>query len=76
MALWKIVFSRHNNTDVLLLEAGEAPDVEQASRALLAHAAREFERQEADIDAQPEWTPAVELAECYGITLTGIALSD
>lgn len=76
MALWKIAFSRHNNTDVLLLESDQAPDVEQASNALLAHARVHFERQEADIDAQPEQTPAVQLAECYGITLTGIARSE
>ncbi len=76
MALWKIAFTRHNNTDVLLLDADSAPDVEHASNALLAHARAHFERQEPDIDAQPEQTAAVQLAECYGITLTGIARSD
>lgn len=76
MALWKIAFSRHNNTEVLLLEGDAAPDVEQASNALLAHAREHFERQEADIDAQTEQTAAVQLAECYGVTITGIACSE
>ena len=73
MALWKIVFSRHNNTEVLQLEADQAPDIEQACQALLAHARRHFEAQEEAIDAQEEKTAAVQLAERYGVTLTGIA---
>lgn len=76
MARWKIVFSRQNNTEVLIIEAARTPSVEQACRALLAHAQAHFEREGPGPDADMERTPAVRLAEHYGVTLTGISRSD
>lgn len=76
MARWNIVFSRQNNTEVLVIEAAQAPSVEQAAQALLEHARLHFEREGPGPDADVERTPAVRLAEHYGVTLTGISRSD
>ena len=76
MALWKIAFSLNNDTQVLELESPETPDMDEAVAALLAHARRHFEARDISADAQEEVTPAVELAERYGITVTGISRAD
>lgn len=76
MTLWKIAYSVNNDTEVLELNSPSTPDMEQAVAALLEHARAHCEAQEISEDAQEEVTPAVELAERYGITITGISRAD
>ena len=76
MALWKIAFNFNNDTQLLELESPQTPEMDEAGAALLAHARRHYEAQEISADAQEEITPAVELAERYGITITGISRAD
>lgn len=76
MALWKIAYSLNNDTQVLELESPQTPQMEEAVAALLAHARRHCDAQDISADAQEEITPAVELAERYGITVTGISRAD
>lgn len=76
VALWKIAYSLNNDTQLLELESPETPSMEQAVVALLAHARRHCEAQDISTDAQEQITPAVELAERYGITVTGISRAD
>lgn len=76
MALWKIAFNFNNDTQLLELESPQTPEMDEAVAALLVHARRHYEAQEISADAQEEITPAVELAERYGITVTGISRAD
>lgn len=72
MSLWNIAYSLNNNTEVLTIEASTAPSVEQATDHLLVFARKTYPVKRPSSDAQQERTAAVQLAECFGITLTGI----
>jgi hypothetical protein len=73
MARWKIAYSHDNNTEVLAVEHPSAPQIEQAVEWVLDYARQHYPSQPLPEDAQEELTPAVQLAECYGITITGIS---
>jgi len=76
MARWKIAYSRHNNTEVLEVDADQAPDIEQAAALLLEHARLHFDREGPGPDPDQERTAAVRLAEHYGVTVTGISRAE
>lgn len=76
MTQWNIAYTYNNNTEVLTVQAEQAPELDQAVDALLEHARRTYEVKRPATDAQQERTSAVQLAECFGITLTGITRAD
>ena len=72
MELWNITYSVNNNTEVLSVKSDEAPSLEQAVEYLLRYARSNYPVKRPSADAQEERTAAVQLAECFGITITGI----
>lgn len=72
MSLWNITYSYNHNTEVLTINSDQPPSMEQAVAALLGYARKHYPVKRPSTDAQEERTEAVQLAECFGITVTGI----
>lgn len=72
MSLWNITYSYNHNTEVLSYQKETAPTMEQAVTELLKYARKQYPVKRPSTDAQEERTEAVQLAECFGITITGI----
>lgn len=72
MDAWNITYSVNHNTEVLTIKSAEAPSLEQAVDHLLRYARLHYPVKRPSADAQEERTAAVQLAECFGITITGI----
>lgn len=72
MTTWKITYSKDERTEVFELQSNSKPSIEQAVAALLKMAEKVYEREEPRDLPNEIQTPAVRLAECYGITITGI----
>ncbi|MCG4455031.1 MULTISPECIES: hypothetical protein [unclassified Pseudomonas] len=72
MTTWKITYSKDERTEVFELQSASKPSLEEAVMHLLKMAEQVYEREEPRDLPNEIQTPAVRLAECYGITITGI----
>lgn len=73
MSKWAITYSKDNNTAKLELESTEAPSMDDAVQHVLSYADEHCEAKEPADETLDLSEPAVQLAECYGIAITGIS---
>lgn len=73
MTMWIIAYNKDGNTTTLKHESDHQPDMDEAVDLVMEKAERDYEKQEMEHDPTEENTPALRLAECYGITITGIS---
>ncbi|WP_462379238.1 hypothetical protein [Pseudomonas sp. Marseille-QA0892] len=73
MSKWAITYSKDNNTAKLELESPEAPSMDDAVQHVLTYADEHCEAKEPGDETLDLSEPAVQLAECYGIAITGIS---
>jgi hypothetical protein len=72
MTTWKITYSKDERTEVFELHSTGKPSMEQVVTQLLKMAEKVYEPDEPTDLPNEIQTPAVRLAERYGITITGI----
>ena len=73
MSKWAITYSKDNNTEKLELEAADKPSLDDAVQTVLSYADQHCEAKEPADRTLDLSEPAVQLAECYGIAVTGIS---
>jgi hypothetical protein len=72
MTTWKITYSKDERTEVFELQSPSKPSMEQVVTQVLKMAEKDYEPDEPTDLPNEIQTPAVRLAERYGITITGI----
>ncbi|GGJ79505.1 hypothetical protein [Pseudomonas matsuisoli] len=73
MSKWAITYSKDNNTEKLEVEAADKPSLDDAVQRVLTYADQNCESKEPADESLDLSEPAVQLAECYGIAVTGIS---
>lgn len=73
MTTWIIAYSKDDNTSTLRIESEHKPDMDEAVALVMRKAEQEHDEQDAEIELDEKSTPAIRLAERFGITITGIS---
>ncbi|MBB3104372.1 hypothetical protein [Azomonas macrocytogenes] len=73
MSTWIIAFNKDGNTSSIKVDSGRQPDLDDAVELVTRKAEQDYEVLNFEPDLNEEQTPALKLAERYGITITGIA---
>jgi hypothetical protein len=73
MSKWAITYSKDNNTAKLELESPDTPSMDDAVQQVLSYAGEHCEAKPPGDETLDLSEPAVQLAECYGIAITGIS---
>ena len=73
MATWIIAYNQNGNTSMMKVNADQRPDLDKAVELVTKKAEREHSELDFALELGGEPSPALLLAERFGITVTGIA---
>ncbi|WP_120996577.1 hypothetical protein [Stutzerimonas urumqiensis] len=73
MTTWIIAYSKDGNTSTLKTEAERKLEMEDAVGLVMRKAEQDYADEAHEVSEDEDMTPAQQLAERYGITITGIS---